>query len=390
MRSAAPASTSASTSPRCVARSSYQLVADAAQHRRLPGARRFTIAAWVHPDRDASSSAPDRASAPAGRPAADGLFFGGARAVGRSSSRSTSPAPGVRATAALPRRPPSPSDPLLLLCVTVRPARDIVIAVDRPRRRARRRVRVCAASTTPPPSGPAFVTIALAVAPPLLGVQIVRSLRTARAARARPGAGAEHGQLPRATRSACWPREELARLDLAAERLLDGVATRTHRPPPRRGHRLGRRVASPPSCACTSSRADGRPGCTTRSPSPPCSARRSRSATRTASPASSPATSATACSPRSGCSSATRCGRAPGSRAKLQLDRRTARRATKPDGPQSACQMPIVISATGVPRNGVDPAAWQAIRKVGRYVESFSGSTLRIEIDSVADNPADL
>jgi hypothetical protein len=52
--------------------------------------------------------------------------------------------------------------------------------------------------------------------------------------------------------------------------------------------------------------------------------------------------------------------------------------------------MSIVISTTGVRRNGVDPAAWQAIRKVGRYVETSSGSTLRIEITSVSDIPADL
>jgi hypothetical protein len=47
--------------------------------------------------------------------------------------------------------------------------------------------------------------------------------------------------------------------------------------------------------------------------------------------------------------------------------------------------MAIVITTTGVPRNGVDPAAWQAIRKVGRYAESYSGSTLRIEVTTVSD-----
>jgi hypothetical protein len=58
--------------------------------------------------------------------------------------------------------------------------------------------------------------------------------------------------------------------------------------------------------------------------------------------------------------------------------------------PSAGIHIPITISATGVPRNGVDPAAWQAIRKVGRYVETFSGTTLRIDIESVVDNPADL
>jgi hypothetical protein len=52
--------------------------------------------------------------------------------------------------------------------------------------------------------------------------------------------------------------------------------------------------------------------------------------------------------------------------------------------------MAIVVTATGVPRNGVDPAAWQAIRRVGRHVESFSGSTLRIEVTTVSDASAEL
>ena len=50
----------------------------------------------------------------------------------------------------------------------------------------------------------------------------------------------------------------------------------------------------------------------------------------------------------------------------------------------------IVITTSGVPRNGVDPAAWQAIRKVGRHVEAFSGSTLRLEITTVSDTTAEL
>jgi hypothetical protein len=73
----------------------------------------------------------------------------------------------------------------------------------------------------------------------------------------------------------------------------------------------------------------------------------------------------------------------------LQLDIERPRAAESGD-PSAGVRIPIVITATGVPRNGVDPAAWQAIKKVGRYVETFSGSILRIEIESVTDNPADL
>ena len=80
--------------------------------------------------------------------------------------------------------------------------------------------------------------------------------------------------------------EELARLDLAAEELLDSVATgktgcRSNPRPPRA------RPRSRPSCACTSSRDDARPGSTTPSPSRSCSASRSPSSTRAASRACS-------------------------------------------------------------------------------------------------------
>jgi hypothetical protein len=49
----------------------------------------------------------------------------------------------------------------------------------------------------------------------------------------------------------------------------------------------------------------------------------------------------------------------------------------------------ITIVTTGVPRTGVDPAAWQAIRKVGRFVETSTGFAMRIEIDCAVENPAD-
>ena len=49
----------------------------------------------------------------------------------------------------------------------------------------------------------------------------------------------------------------------------------------------------------------------------------------------------------------------------------------------------VAIVTAGVPRNGVDPAAWQAIRKVGRYVETFTGFAMRIEVECVVDNPVD-
>lgn len=49
----------------------------------------------------------------------------------------------------------------------------------------------------------------------------------------------------------------------------------------------------------------------------------------------------------------------------------------------------ITITTTGVPRNRVDPATWDAIRKVGQYSDSTQNSSLRVDIRALVDNPAD-
>jgi hypothetical protein len=51
--------------------------------------------------------------------------------------------------------------------------------------------------------------------------------------------------------------------------------------------------------------------------------------------------------------------------------------------------IPIVITTTGVARNRVDPATWEAIRKVGKYSDSTQNSSLRVDIECLVDNPAD-
>lgn len=51
--------------------------------------------------------------------------------------------------------------------------------------------------------------------------------------------------------------------------------------------------------------------------------------------------------------------------------------------------IPIIITTTGVPRNRVDPATWEAIRKVGQYSDSTQNSSLRVDIECLVDNPAD-
>jgi hypothetical protein len=59
------------------------------------------------------------------------------------------------------------------------------------------------------------------------------------------------------------------------------------------------------------------------------------------------------------------------------------------DAPAHSVTVPIVIATTGVSRNRVDPATWNAIGKVGRFIDSTQNSSLRVEIECVVANPAD-
>jgi hypothetical protein len=51
--------------------------------------------------------------------------------------------------------------------------------------------------------------------------------------------------------------------------------------------------------------------------------------------------------------------------------------------------VPIVIATIGVPRNRVDPATWDAISRVGRYSDSTQNSSLRVDVECIVENPAD-
>ncbi|NQX12789.1 hypothetical protein HQQ80_14215 [Microbacteriaceae bacterium VKM Ac-2855] len=66
---------------------------------------------------------------------------------------------------------------------------------------------------------------------------------------------------------------------------------------------------------------------------------------------------------------------------------RTASGPTK--APLRKLQLPITISTTGVPRRRIDPTAWEAIDQVGHYVESSREGTVHVEIECIVDNPAD-
>ncbi|MFS4506568.1 hypothetical protein ACMA46_10065 [Clavibacter sp. Sh2141] len=51
--------------------------------------------------------------------------------------------------------------------------------------------------------------------------------------------------------------------------------------------------------------------------------------------------------------------------------------------------VPIAITTTGLPRTRLDPSTWDAVDKVGTHTESTRGASLLITIDCVVDNPAD-
>ncbi len=292
-------------------------------------------------------------------------------------------------TAWIPLTAAAAVGPALLLCVTVRPARDIVIAAAA--------LGVVLAAVLLFRSlgdlrmlGPGVATVAIAIAPPLVGMQIVRSLSTlvqleldlvqVQSTVSSPGYAV-----------GMMASEELARLDLAAERLLDGVATgRTALP-------LDEATADAAASIATELRLHLIQG------------RKETWLYHAVTESALLGPTVTLTDPDGLAAGLTRDQRdglltavwllisdpvrsGAGQARTLSLD------IVRTAGPQVAAgsavatgpTMAIVITTTGVPRNAVDPAAWQAIRKVGRHAESFSDSALRIEITTVGDTTADL
>ncbi len=60
-----------------------------------------------------------------------------------------------------------------------------------------------------------------------------------------------------------------------------------------------------------------------------------------------------------------------------------------PEPGSKTITVPLVITTTAVPRSRVDPATWDAIGKVGRFLDSTQNSSLRVEIECIVTNPAD-
>jgi hypothetical protein len=63
--------------------------------------------------------------------------------------------------------------------------------------------------------------------------------------------------------------------------------------------------------------------------------------------------------------------------------------ATSETHSRNRMTVPIVITTIGVPRNRVDPTTWESIRKIGRYRDSVQNSSLRLDIVCIVENPAD-
>jgi len=57
--------------------------------------------------------------------------------------------------------------------------------------------------------------------------------------------------------------------------------------------------------------------------------------------------------------------------------------------PDRKILVPIVITTTGIARNRVDSGVWNALGQVGRYSDSTQDSSLRVDIQCLVDNPAD-
>ncbi|HEY4152695.1 MAG TPA: hypothetical protein VGM38_05190 [Pseudolysinimonas sp.] len=58
--------------------------------------------------------------------------------------------------------------------------------------------------------------------------------------------------------------------------------------------------------------------------------------------------------------------------------------------PEHKILVPITITTTGVARNRVDPSIWDALGRVGHYSDHTQDSSLRVDIECLVDNPADL
>jgi hypothetical protein len=74
------------------------------------------------------------------------------------------------------------------------------------------------------------------------------------------------------------------------------------------------------------------------------------------------------------------------SRVTVQVTVGPSRPVDHPTGVRSL-HVPISIRTTGVPRNRVDPTTWDAIRKVGRHVDVQRDGSVSVDIDCLVERP---
>ncbi|KZC95962.1 MULTISPECIES: hypothetical protein [Clavibacter] len=79
----------------------------------------------------------------------------------------------------------------------------------------------------------------------------------------------------------------------------------------------------------------------------------------------------------------------PGVSVQLALGPLRGRPAGEQPVPLRRAIVPIAITTTGLPRTRLDPSTWDAIDKVGAHTDTTRGASLLITIDCVVDDPAD-
>lgn len=63
--------------------------------------------------------------------------------------------------------------------------------------------------------------------------------------------------------------------------------------------------------------------------------------------------------------------------------------ATVPGLPAGMICIPVALRTTGVARNRVGPAVWEALSRVGHFSDGVESSSLRVDIQCIVENPAD-
>lgn len=268
----------------------------------------------------------------------------------------------------------------LLIAVTLRPARELLaaaIALFAAFATAIVLTTPLTAETLPSQ----LPTIALAVFPPLLGIFVVRRFRRMVQLELDRVLVQSIVSAPRFA-VGMLASEELARLDLAAEELLDSVASgRTSLP-------LGPKTASTAASLATELRLHLIEG------------RRETWLYHAITESEQLGKSATLKDPGSlaGLLDAQQRDGLLSAVWLLVADNKktgtTAQLVLGPVAPSSGASkrtitVPIVITTTGVARNRVDPSIWAALSKVGGFTDSVEKSSLRVDIECVVPNPAD-